>query len=163
MDYLAIKTIHILSATLLFGTGLGSAFYKWRADKSGDLASIAATNKNVVLADWLFTTPTVVIQPITGGLLAYRHGYSLSEPWLLFSLLLFLVAGVCWLVVVYLQIRMRNVSRLSLNSQTPLPGTYHRYTKFWFWLGVPAFCSILLVYGLMVVKPSMSQSVLGAL
>lgn len=163
MDYLAIKTIHILSATLLFGTGLGSAFYKWRADKSGDLATIAVTNKNVVLADWLFTTPTVVLQPATGIMLAYRQGYSLEEFWLLFSLMLFLTAGTCWLVVVCLQIKMRDVSRIALNSQTPLPAIYHRYAKIWFWLGVPAFFSIALVYGLMVAKPPMYQSLFEAL
>jgi uncharacterized membrane protein len=163
LDYLAIKTIHILSATLLFGTGLGSAFYKWRADRSDDLAAIAVTNKNVVLADWLITTPTVVIQPATGVLLVYRQGYSLEESWLLLSLLLFLIAGACWLVVVYLQIKMRDVSHLALNRQTPLPDIYLRYAKIWIWLGVPAFCSILLVYGLMVVKPTIGLINLGIL
>lgn len=66
MLYLSLKTLHILSMLLLFGTGLGSAFYKWMADRSGNLAHIAVTNRHVVLADWLFTTPTVIFQPISG-------------------------------------------------------------------------------------------------
>ena len=61
MTYTVLKTLHILSMVLLFGTGLGSAFYKWMADRSGDLAHIVVTNRHVVLADWIFTTPTVIL------------------------------------------------------------------------------------------------------
>lgn len=155
MDYFALKYLHILSATLLFGTGLGSAFYKWRADKSGDLNTIAVTNKHVVLADWLFTTPTVVIQPLTGVLLARKQGFIFSEPWLLLSMALFLVAGLCWLVVVYLQLKMRDVSLFALNNGAELPVSYQRYARIWFWLGIPAFCSTISVYALMVAKPTL--------
>ncbi|KPJ93453.1 MAG: hypothetical protein AMJ53_07205 [Gammaproteobacteria bacterium SG8_11] len=153
MDYLLVKYPHILSATLLFGTGLGSAFYKWRADRSGDLAAIAVTNKNVVLADWIFTTPTVLIQPLTGVMLARQQGYSFNEPWLWLSITLFLIAGVCWLIVVYLQLKMRDHAMLALSTQTELPTTYRRQARAWFWLGIPAFVCILLVYALMVWKP----------
>ena len=155
MDYFALKYLHILSATLLFGTGLGSAFYKWHADKSGDLNAITITNKNVVLADWLFTTPTVVIQPLTGVLLAREQGYFFGEPWLLASVALFLIAGICWLVVVYLQLKMRDVSVLALSNGAELPASYQRYARIWFWLGIPAFCCIILVYAFMVVKPTL--------
>ena len=155
MDYLAIKYLHILSATLLFGTGLGSAFYKWRTDKSGDLAAIVVTNKNVVLGDWIFTTPTVVIQPLTGLWLAYLQGYTFSEPWLWLSIALFLIAGMCWLVVVYLQIKMRDSSSLALSIHNELPTDYKRQARIWLWLGIPAFACILLVYVLMVGKPSL--------
>ena len=155
MEYLAIKYLHILSATLLFGTGLGSAFYKWRADKYGDSTAMVVTNKNVVLADWLFTTPTVVIQPVTGLLLVHLQGYSLREPWLWLSITLFLIAGVCWLIVVYLQIKMRDSSSLALSAHTELPADYKRQASIWLWLGIPAFACILLVYALMVAKPSL--------
>ena len=154
MDYLLIKTIHILSATLLFGTGLGSVFYKWRADKSADPSTIAITNKNVVLADWLFTTPAIIVQPISGILLVYRQSYSLAEPWLQLSIVLFIIAGLCWLPVVVLQIRMRDLAQSALNSQTALPTLYTRYYQIWFWLGVPAFVCIIAIYTLMVTKLS---------
>ena len=111
MDYLLVKTLHILSATLLFGTGLGSVFYKWRADKSADLPAIAVTNKNVVLADWLFTTPTVILQPVTGVWMALSAGYPLTSSWLVLSIVLYIIAGLCWLPVVYIQILMRDISR----------------------------------------------------
>lgn len=155
MDVLIIKWLHIISATLLFGTGLGSAFYKWRTDKSNDIHAIAVTNRNVVLADWLFTTPTVVLQPITGIWLANLNGYALSTPWLLLSIILFILAGACWLPVVYLQIRMRYIAQKCLGTNSPLPQRYHQLKNIWFWLGIPAFSAIVAVFALMVAKPSM--------
>src|SRR5690606_14890460 len=95
--YLSLKTVHVLSMVLLFGTGLGTAWYKWMADRSGNLAHIAVTNRHVVLADWLFTTPTVILQPATGLWMAAMIGLPLSTPWLAASLVLYAIAGVCWL------------------------------------------------------------------
>ena len=153
MDFLLIKWIHIMSSTLLFGTGLGSAFYKYMADKSHNIETIAHTNKNVVLADWLFTTPTIIIQPLSGVLLASMAGYSLTESWLLVSIALYLIAGACWLPVVWLQIQMRNLSSQSSASQSTLPALYWKQATVWFWLGIPAFLSMVSVFFLMTNKP----------
>ncbi len=117
MEYLVLKWVHILSATLLFGTGLGSAFYKLMTDQTGNLEAIAQTNRTVVLADWLFTTPTVILQPITGVWLALAVGYPLSSSWIVLSVLLYVIAGLCWLPVVYLQIRMRDLAVAAVNEQ----------------------------------------------
>ena len=155
MEFLIIKWIHIVSSTLLFGTGLGSAFYKYMADKSCNTHTIAHTNKYVVLADWLFTTPTIIIQPITGILMAATLGYSLTEPWILLSILLYLLAGACWLPVVWLQIKMRNLSNQALKNKTKLPPLYWKQAIIWFWLGVPAFISMVGVFYLMTNKPSL--------
>jgi uncharacterized membrane protein len=153
MEYALIKWLHILSATLLFGTGLGSAFYKWCADRSGNLQAIAHTNKIVVIADWLFTTPTVLIQPITGIWLANIMGIPLTTPWVVIVFILYLIAGGCWLPVVWLQIRMRNISDDVVREKTELNATYHRYATRWFWLGIPAFITMVIIYFLMVFKP----------
>lgn len=152
MTYLTFKTLHILSMVLLFGTGLGSAFYKWMADRSGNVAHIANTNRQVVLADWIFTTPTVIFQPISGLWLTYQLGLSLTTPWIAASLFLFFLAGACWLPVVWLQIRMKNISAIAVAESTPLPEIYWRMLRWWFWLGVPAFTSMVLVVALMVFK-----------
>lgn len=154
MSYLSLKYLHILSMVLLFGTGLGSAFYKWMADRSGNLAHIAVVNRHVVLADWLFTTPTVIFQPISGLWMVYLLNYPLTTPWISWSLGLYLLAGACWLPVVWLQIQMRKLSEQALIKQTPLPPLYWRYARYWFWLGVPAFIAMLLVVWLMVFKSS---------
>lgn len=152
MTYLTLKYLHILSMVLLFGTGLGSAFFKWMADRSNNLEHITVTNRNVVLADWLFTTPTVIFQPISGVWMAYLAGIPLSTFWVSASLALYLLAGACWIPVVWLQIRMSKLADTALKNQSPLTENYWRYARTWFWLGVPAFTSMLLVVFLMVFK-----------
>jgi uncharacterized membrane protein len=152
MIFLTLKTIHIISAFLLFGTGLGSAFYKFLADRNGVLENIVITNKNVVLADWIFTTPTIIIQPITGIMMANMINLPLTTPWIMLSLTLYAIAGICWLPVVVLQIRMLKLSKQALENQTALPEQYYRYARLWFWLGIPAFLAITLVIVLMVFK-----------
>lgn len=155
MTYLAVKYLHILSMVLLFGTGLGSAFYKWMADRSGNVAHIAVTNRHVVLADWLFTTPTVIFQPLSGLWMVYALGLPLSTPWVAWSLGLYVLAGLCWLPVVWLQIRMRELSTVAAVQQSPLPAQYWQYARLWFWLGVPAFAAMLAVVLLMVFKSAL--------
>lgn len=156
MEYLLIKVIHILSSTLLFGTGLGSAFYKWMADRGGDLHAMAKTNRTVVIADWLFTTPTVIIQPITGFWLVHILGFPLDQPWVVITVILYLIAGGCWLPVVWLQIRMRNLATEAVRNNQPLDERYHHYARLWFWLGFPAFISMVIIYFLMVFKPAIT-------
>lgn len=152
MLYLTLKYLHILSMLLLLGTGLGSAFYKWMADRSGHVAHIAVINRHVVLADWLFTTPTVIFQPISGIWMAYLVGWSLTTPWIAISLGLYVLAGLCWIPVVWLQIKMQQMSAQAVSQQTELPEQYWRYARIWFWLGVPAFIAMVAVVWLMVVK-----------
>jgi uncharacterized membrane protein len=152
MTFFTLKMLHILSMVLLFGTGLGSAFYKWMADRSGHVAHIAVTNRHVVLADWLFTTPTVIFQPISGFWMASLAGWPLSTPWIAFSLGLYVLAGACWLPVVWLQIRMAKIAAKAVAGNVALPDAYWRMARLWFWLGVPAFISMVLVVALMVFK-----------
>ncbi len=152
---LALKLAHILGATLLFGTGLGTAFFMWRADRSGDVAAIATTARTVVLADWLFTAPAIVAQPVTGILLAAEAGYRLTEGWILLSLGLYAVAGLCWLPVVWLQIRMRDLSLAAHTGGTELPPEYRRCMRIWFALGWPAFAAVAAIFALMIYRPGL--------
>ena len=152
MTYILLKTLHILSMTLLFGTGLGSAYYKWMADRSGNLNHIAVTNRHVVLADWIFTTPAVIFQPISGLWMVHLANIPISTPWIAISLILYAIAGICWLPVVWLQIRMKRLSEDALAQGTPLPACYWRMAHYWFLLGIPAFTAMVLVVALMVFK-----------
>ena len=152
MTYLFLKYFHIISCILLFGTGLGSAFYKWMADRNGNIDNIAITNKNVVLADWLFTTPTVIFQPISGIWMASIISLPLTTPWIMTSLILYAIAGACWLPVVYLQIKMQKISQQAMMTNTELPSKYWQYARIWFMLGIPAFIAMVLVVLLMVFK-----------
>ena len=153
MSYLSLKSLHLLSMVLLFGTGLGSAFYKWMADRSGDLRHIAWTNRQVVLADWMFTAPTVIFQPVSGLVMIHLAHVPVNTPWVAASLLLYAVAGACWLPVVWLQIRMRDLSAQALDAHGGLPPLYWCYARRWFWLGLPAFSAMAVIVVLMVFKP----------
>ncbi len=151
--YDLVKTLHILSATLIFGTGLGTAFYMWRGHRSGDLRALAVIARNVVLADWIFTTPAIVFQAGSGLWLIHSGGFDPLEPWLLWAYGLFLLAGLCWLPVVRLQIRIRDLAVEAAGAETALPGRYHRLMGTWFRLGWPAFLSVVVIFYLMVAKP----------
>lgn len=150
--YLLLKTLHILSSVLLVGTGLGSAFYMFFANRSGSVAAQAVVSRLVVRADWWFTTPCVFIQPVTGIAMAYLAGWPLTTPWLALSLGLYALAGICWLPVVWLQIRMRDLAATTLAEGGELPAAYWSMARIWFWLGVPAFAAMVLVVALMVFK-----------
>jgi uncharacterized membrane protein len=138
----------------MFGTGLGSAFYKWSADRSGIISAITHTNRVVVLADWIFTTPTIIIQPITGIWLLYLLNIPFTQGWVVATLVLYVIAGACWLPVVWLQMRMRDLSFEAENCNKPLSSLYYYHANQWFWLGVPAFTALVIVYFLMVFKPA---------
>lgn len=152
--YLALKWLHIMSATLMFGTGLGSAFYKWSTDRSGDVRAIAVVMERVVLADWLFTTPTVILQPLTGLWMAHLAGLPISSGWIAWATGLYALAGLCWLPVVWQQLEMRKLSRQASAQAIALPDRYHQLCRRWFWLGLIAFNALVVVYGLMVFKPA---------
>lgn len=151
--YLTIKLIHILSSTMLFGTGLGTAFSMWRAHASHDPRVIAVVARNVAMADWVFTTPAVVVQPITGMMLAKAMGFALTSNWLALSIALYAFVGACWIPVVWLQLRMCELARVAASVGAPLPADYERYYRRWFMLGWPAFLGVIGIFVLMVFKP----------
>lgn len=151
--YLTLKWLHILSSVVLVGTGLGSAYYMFFANRSRDLTAQAVVTRLVVQADWWFTTPTVLLQPATGLAMVHLAGFPLSTPWIAASLVLYAVAGLCWLPVVWLQIRMRALAQQAVEAGTPLPDLYWRYARWWERLGYPAFAAMVVVFYLMVAKP----------
>ena len=153
MDYSVVKSIHILSATILFGTGLGSAFYLFMANRKKDIAGIHFAVTYVVLADWLFTTPAIVVQLVTGLWLLHLTGYKLSDRWVRWSVALFVFAGLCWLPVVRMQIRMRGMAQTARQSGAALPQAYWRLDRCWIVAGSLAFPAVIVIFYLMVAKP----------
>lgn len=151
--YLWVKWIHVVSSTVLFGTGMGIAFFMWMAHRRGDVRVIAATARLVVLADSVFTAPAVLVQFGSGLWLLHLTGFTLTTPWVLWALALFVFVGACWLPVVWLQWRARNLAEAAVVADVPLPAAYFRVMRWWFWLGWPAFGSVLAIFWLMVAKP----------
>jgi len=143
-----------MSSVLLVGTGFGSAFYMFFINRTGSVTAIAAVARLVVRADWWFTTPAVIFQPLSGLWLMSMAGWSWDTPWLLTSIALYLFAGICWLPVVWIQIRMREIAAQAVEQgHTTLPPAYWRYARIWERLGYPAFMAMVAVYFLMTVKP----------
>lgn len=154
-SYLWLKWLHILSSAVLFGTGLGTAFQMWFAHRRGDVRGIVLVARNVVLADWLFTLPAGVLQPLTGVALALQSGVDLGASWLVATYLLYVLALVCWVPVVVLQIRARDLAVQALATGGTLPPEYHNAMRRWFALGWPAFSALIAIYLLMIARPDL--------
>jgi uncharacterized membrane protein len=152
--YFIVKTLHILSSTVLFGTGLGIAFTMLRSYFSDDLKEKLFAARTTVLADYLFTAPAVITQPLTGFWLIRLGGFDWQDRWLLATFAIYIVAGLCWLPVVWIQIRLKQMVLSSLASGRPLPHHYRRLFLTWFVLGWPAFIGLVAVFFLMVAKPA---------
>lgn len=146
--YLGIKLIHIFGATLLFGTGLGTAFFMLRAYLGGDRGTMLHTSESVVVADWLFTAPAVLLQLVTGLWMTNTLGIARTSFWFGIVLLLFVFVGACWLPVVWIQIRVRDMLRngASVDECRPL-------MRIWIALGIPAFVCVIVIFVLMIYKP----------
>ena len=161
MSYLLLKWLHVVGATVLLGTGAGIAFFFWRAHRSGDARLIAGVAADVVRADLWFTASAVVLQPVTGYLLMANGGWSFHLAWIRGSLMLYVLIGCCWLPVVWLQWRMRDLARQAVAAQVPLASSYLGYYRWWFLLGWPAFAGVLAVLWLMIAKPGELSFILG--
>ncbi len=153
MLYLWLKYIHIISSTILFGTGIGTASIMLYAHFSKNIITIAAVSRYVVIADWIFTATSGIMQPITGIAMVVLAGYSFKTLWVAGSIIGYIISGACWLPVVYLQLKMRDVAAEALAKNSKLPLIYYRYFKIWFILGWPAFLSLMVVFYLMTFKP----------
>lgn len=153
--YAAIKFVHIVSATVLFGTGLGTAFFMWMSHRTGNVVAIASAARITVRADWLFTTPAVILQPLSGVLLMRLVGYPATSSWLIAAIGLYVLAGACWLPVVALQLSMRDLAARAAREGCALPPQYYRCICWWFALGWHAFAAVLATFWLMVAKPAL--------
>jgi uncharacterized membrane protein len=154
MEYVIVKWLHILSSTFLFGTGLGSAFYMFFASRTRDARVVATVVRYVVIADWAFTTPTIILQPLSGFYLVQIANFPLTSKWIVASIALYLLAGACWLPVVWMQMRMRDMARQAASSDAELPARYWRFLRWWVALGIVAFLALVAVFYLMVAKPA---------
>lgn len=153
-EVLIIKWLHVLSSTLLFGTGIGTAFYLFFVSLTRDTHAVAVVSRYVVIADWFFTATTIVFQPLSGFWLAKLMGYPLTSRWILWSSALFLLAALCWLPVVWLQVRLRDIAKAADVAGTALPRDYWNLLGWWTALGVPALGFFLAVFYLMVARPA---------
>ncbi|NNC78146.1 MAG: DUF2269 domain-containing protein [Woeseiaceae bacterium] len=148
--YIWVKFVHVISATLLFGTGIGTAFFMLKAYLSDSETAMVETSKHVVLADWLFTTPAVVVQLVTGVWLMWILDVPFASSWFVSVIGLFALVGACWIPVVWIQVRVRNMVA-SGSKKTE----YKSLMRTWIALGIPAFTGVLVLFYLMISKHGM--------
>ena len=154
MDWVAVlRWLHVIGATVLLGTGAGIAFFMVMAQRSGRADIVAHVARTVVVADFLFTATAVIVQPVTGVLLAQLVGWRLTDGWLLLSMALYGVTGLCWLPVVWIQMRIQRLAQAAADAGEPLPAEEARLFRIWMLLGVPAFVSVLSIIWLMLTRP----------
>ncbi|WP_369720034.1 DUF2269 family protein [Bradyrhizobium sp. LLZ17] len=151
--YFLVKYLHVLGAIVILGTGSGIAFFMLMAHRSHDAEFIARTASVVVIADAIFTVSAVLVQPITGGLLMMLSATPITERWLLASLALFVIAGLFWVPVVFMQIEMRDLARNAAEQHVALPERYFVLFRRWFAFGFPGFGATMLILWLMIAKP----------
>ena len=156
-SYFILKFLHVIGASVLLGTGAGIAFFMLMAHRTGQAATIAATARIVVIADYVFTATAVVLQPVTGVLLAREAGYALSEGWIVVSIALYFWTGAWWLPVVWMQSKMRDLALEATAAATPLPEIYHKLFWLWFAFGFPAFAAVMAIFWLMISRPAIAR------
>lgn len=152
MVTLLAKTLHVLSATIFFGAGLMSAWWKLRADRSGDPRVVAWAQRELVFADWVFTVPSGLVSPLTGAYLVVSYGLPWSTPWVVTSIGGYVVAGLCWLPAAWLQMEMRNIADACVAKNQPLPPRFRTLNRAWLALGAPAFLAAVFIIWTMVSK-----------
>jgi uncharacterized membrane protein len=150
------KTAHILSAAILFGTGLGIAFFCWFAYRgalrTGEIAPLRAVLRLTVIADACFTAPAAVFQAVSGIVLIRLLGWTLASPWAVTVIALFVLVGVCWLPVVVIQMQLSREAQQAASIEALSPD-FHRNFRRWFVLGVPAFAAVIALFYMMAAKP----------
>jgi uncharacterized membrane protein len=157
MDHVVLlRWLHVIGACVLLGTGAGIAFFMVMAHRTRDVTFIAQTARIVVIADWVFTASAVIVQPITGALLAQAVGWPLSEGWIALSLALYGLTGAFWIPVLWMQHRMRDLAAQAVATGAALPKAYHRLFRAWFICGFPAFAAVLAIIWLMLAKPALT-------
>jgi len=155
VSYLVVKWLHLLGAAVLFGTGMGIAFFAWfgyrRGMQEGNIGLIQGVLRLTVIADTVFTATAAIAQPVTGWFLWRMTGGRWPDRWLLWVLVLYAFVGACWLPVVWLQILLRNGA---VRAQTvgQLDARFHGRFRLWFALGWPAFLAVLGLFGLMLAR-----------
>ena len=153
-SYLILKYLHVLSAAVLLGTGVGIAFFLFTVCRSRNIEALRVVSRLVIVADWLFTATAVVLQPVTGIWMMQERGWSFSSHWFVATVALYVVVGACWIPVVALQYRMARLAG-EADSFATLSTAFHRAFRLWVALGIPAFIMVLMLYALMVFKPGL--------
>ncbi|TBL81075.1 DUF2269 family protein [Paenibacillus thalictri] len=143
--------LHLLGVVLFVGNIITAAFWKVRADLQKNPALIHSAVKNVMLADYVFTLPGLVLIVASGIAMAVQANYPMHGfHWLGLSLLLFAITGVIWLaVLIPLQRAMIKHSAACIASGS-MSSAYSRASRLWAVFGVAATLLPIVILYLMI-------------
>jgi len=147
-----IKIIHVVSSILLLGVPLASAFYLFRAHRQQDLLILQQAWNTQLWLHGFFVVAAGIVQLISGFTLVFLKGYHLSEPWGVGSLTGFFIATLCWLPMIFLQIKCREQVGQAVTTSVILPKSYYRQMIISYLLGLVAVVCLVAVYYLMVLQ-----------
>ncbi|WP_159883650.1 DUF2269 domain-containing protein [Paenibacillus puerhi] len=146
--------LHVLGAMMFIGNILTAAFWKLKAERTGDISYIHRVTRNVMTADYWFTLPGIALILLTGHILAIRAGYALTEwNWVSVSEGLFALSGLIWLLVLLpAQKKMIRESGSSVEAGS-LNASYRKASRLWDGFGTVVTLIPLAVLYLMLNKP----------
>ncbi|MDQ0115862.1 DUF2269 family protein [Paenibacillus harenae] len=145
--------LHLLGVLLMAGNIITAAFWKIRADLAGNPIVIHQAAKNVMIADYAFTIPGLVMIIVSGGAMASESGVTWTGiNWLTLSLILLSVTGIIWLaILIPLQRKMIRSSADGIKTGT-ISAEYRRASRQWAIYGVAATLLPIIILYLMVMK-----------
>jgi uncharacterized membrane protein len=131
--------LHIVGVVLFLGNIVTAAFWKVKADVNKNPTIIHQTAKNVMLADYFFTIPGLILIIVSGNLMAVQAGYSMSEyNWFTLSMFLFLITGLIWgIILIPIQRKMIKFSAESVELGK-VTDSYRRASMYWAIFGIIA-------------------------
>ena len=150
----AIKFVHVLAASVMFGAWLCVAVFMVLAHRSGNTAVVALTSQFVVTAEKCVVAAAFALQGVSGFPLAWAIGLSpLNELWIEVSLGLFAVVVICWIAAVRMEMRIRALSWQAALNAVPLPAAYKRLFRLWSMFALPILLGMVAIYALMIWQP----------
>jgi len=149
-----LKFIHVLAAGTMFGTWLSIAIFMALAHRSHNPSVVALTARFVVSVERTVMAAAIVLLPLSGFPLATAVGLSPSDEfWIAIAVAIYVVVVLCWLGAVFIEFRVRNMTREAALNTAPLPQAYARLFRFWCLLTVPILVGMMALFAVMIWQP----------
>jgi len=155
--FLLIKLLHIIAVIAFVGNITTGIFWHAHAARTRDPKLIAYTMGGIIRSDRLFTIPGVIVIIVTGIAAAiYGNFPILRTGWILWTLILFIVSGLIFMIrVAPLQRQLRALAEAAAQSGTLDYARYRALAVRWEVWGTAALLTPLAGLALMVLKPSL--------
>ena len=153
--YLWLKLVHVAAVIAFLGNITTGLFWYAHAARTRDPRLLAHAMDGIIRSDRLFTIPGVVVIIASGLTAAIAGGHPiLGTPWILWSLVLFSVSGLVFVLrVAPLQVRLRVLAQAGAERGAFDWDGYHRVARAWEAWGLVALLTPVAALVLMVLKP----------